>query len=114
MPVGLVKGKLKPIRDHVLITDMEFSDVRTSSGIYIPSQDGKVTGIRPRWGRVYAIGPEQQDVKVGDWIYVSHGRWTRGITIEDEDGSEITIRRVDTNDILLSAEEKPNDLYFAE
>lgn len=114
MPVGLVKGKLRPIRDHVLITDMEFSDVRTSSGIYIPSQDGKVTGIRPRWGRVYAIGPEQQDVKVGDWIYVSHGRWTRGITIEDEDGSEITIRRVDTNDILLSAEEKPNDLYFAE
>lgn len=114
MPVGLVKGRLRPIRDHVLITDMEFSDVRTASGIYIPSQDGKVTGIRPRWGKVYAIGPEQQDVKVGDWIYVSHGRWTRGITIEDENGSEITIRRVDTNDILLSAEEKPNDLYFAE
>jgi len=114
MPVGLIQGKLRPIRDHVLITEMEFHEVKTSSGILIPSQDGKVTGIRPRWGKVYAIGPEQKDVKVGEWIYVAHGRWTRGITIQDTDGQEITIRRVDTGDILLSTDEKPTDLYFAE
>ena len=114
MPVGTVRGKLRPIRDHVLVTDMEFSEMRTESGIYIPSQNGKTSGIRPRWGRVYAVGPEQEDVKVGEWIYVSHGRWTRGITIEEESGKEIVVHRVDTNDILVSSNEKPNDLYFAE
>lgn len=114
MPLGLVKGKLRPIRDHVLITEMEFHEIKTSSGLIIPSQDGKVTGIKPRWGRVFAIGPEQQDVKVGEWIYVAHGRWTRGVTIEDDDGKEVTIRRVDTNDILLTSQEKPEDEYLAE
>lgn len=108
-----VEGKIRAIRDHVLITDMEFDEIRTESGIFIPSQDGKDTGIRPRWGRVYAVGPEQEDVKVGEWIYVEHGRWTRGIKIKDENGEELVIRRVDNDNILLHAEEKPKDIYMA-
>jgi hypothetical protein len=31
---------------------------------------------------------------------VAHGRWTRGIDIEDENG-KVTLRRIDPNDILL-------------
>lgn len=112
MGIGVVKGKIHPIRDHVLITDMEFDAEVTSSGIYIPSQNGKSTGIKPRWGRVWAIGPEQKDIKVGDWIYVEHGRWTRGITVEDDNGNEIIIRRVDNKDVLITSEEKPKDIYF--
>jgi co-chaperonin GroES (HSP10) len=113
MSYGVVKGKLRPIRDHVLISDMEFDELKTESGIVIPSQDGKDTGIRPRWGKVYAIGPEQQDVKVGQWIYVEHGRWTRGIKIQDDSGDELIIRRVDNNNILLQSDEKPKDIYIA-
>ena len=74
--MNVVKGKIKPIRDNVLVTDMEFEAVTTASGIVIPSQNGKSEGVKPRWGRVWAIGPEQQDVNVGDWIYVEHGRWS--------------------------------------
>jgi co-chaperonin GroES (HSP10) len=111
MSIGVVKGQVKAIRDHILVTDMEFDEVKTKSGLYIPSQDGKDSGIKPRWGRVWAIGPEQKDVKVGDWIYVDHGRWTRGMTIEDN-GQEIVIRRVDNNDVLLTADQKPEDIYF--
>lgn len=114
MAIGIVKGKLRPIRDHVLITDMDFDEVKTSSGIYLPNLNGKVTGIKARWGRVYAVGPEQQDVEVGEWIYVDHGRWTRGITIEDESGQEIVVRRVDNKDILIKSNEKPNDTYIPE
>lgn len=113
MSYGVVKGKLRPIRDHVLISDMEFDELKTESGIVIPSQDGKDTGIRPRWGRVYAVGPEQEDVKVGQWIYVEHGRWTRGIKIQDDSGDELIIRRVDNNNILLQSDEKPTDIYIA-
>ena len=76
-----VTGKLKPIRDNVLVTDMDFGEQVTASGIYIPSDDGKSEGVKSRWGRVWAIGPEQQDVKVGEWILIEHGRWTSGITV---------------------------------
>lgn len=112
MSLNVTRGKIRPIRDHILITDMEFGDETTQSGIVVLSGNGKSSGIKPRWGRVWAIGPEQQDIKVGEWIYVDHGRWTRGVTVEDENGDEIIIRRVDNKDVLLSADEPPKDVLF--
>jgi|APCry1669192062_1035393.scaffolds.fasta_scaffold03149_2 co-chaperonin GroES (HSP10) len=107
-----VEGTILPIRDNVFVTDMNFDDVRTASGLYIPSDDGKDYGIKPRWGRVYAVGPKQTEVKVGEWILIEHGRWTRAITLVEPDGTERKIFRVDTNCMLLSADEKPNDLSW--
>ena len=106
----VVKGKILPIRDNILVTDMEFGEEKTSSGIIIQNLDGKSEGINARWGRVWAIGPNQKDVKVGEWICVAHGRWTRGIKVEDS-GKEIIIRRIDNNDILIVTDEKPDDVY---
>jgi co-chaperonin GroES (HSP10) len=83
---------------------MAFDERISAGGIIIPNDDMKNSGIRPRWGRVYAIGPEQKDVQVGQYILISHGRWTRGITIEDSSG-EHTIRKVDNNDILMVSNE---------
>ena len=107
-----VTGKIIPIRDNVLITDMNFDARISKGGIVLPSDDGKSEGVRHRWGRVWAIGPEQQDVKVGEWILVEHGRWTRGVTVELEDGTDITIRRVDLNGILMVTDENPGDNTF--
>jgi len=107
-----VTGKLIPIRDNVLITDMDFGEQVTKGGIVLPSDDGKNEGIKSRWGRVWAIGPEQEDVKVGEWILLEHGRWTRGVTVVEEDGTEITIRRADLNAILAVADEKPNEIIY--
>ena len=107
-----VTGKLIPIRDNVLITDMEFGEEKTVGGIVLPSQDGKSEGIKSRWGKVWAIGPEQQDVKVGEWILLEHGRWTRGVTVVEPDGSEIIIRRADLKAILAVADEKPNEIIY--
>ena len=104
-----IKGKIIPIRDAVLVSDMNFDMEKTATGIYIPTDNGKVTGIHPRWGRVWAIGPDQQDVAVGDWVLVEHGRWTRTIEFELDDDNVIELRRVDTNAIMASAEEKPKD-----
>jgi co-chaperonin GroES (HSP10) len=107
-----VTGKLIPIRDNVLITDMNF-DVRISKGgIVLPSDDGKSEGVRHRWGRVWAIGPQQKDVKVGEWILLEHGRWTRGVTVVEEDGNEIIIRRADLKAILAVSDEKPSEDTF--
>ena len=107
-----VTGKLIPIRENILITDMNFEARVSAGGIVLPSDDGKSEGVRHRWGRVWAIGPEQQDVKVGDWILLEHGRWTRGITVVEDDGSEITVRRADTNAILMISDEEPGDNTF--
>jgi co-chaperonin GroES (HSP10) len=110
--MSVVKGKLRPLRNTVLVSDMSFEEQTTTSGIVIQSDDGKSHGVKPRWARVWSIGPEQNEVKLGEWIYIEHGRWTRGIKVE-EDGKEIVIRRVDTDAILLQSDEKPNDVYIA-
>jgi len=92
--------KIRPLRDNIIVSDMKFDERLSSGGIILPNDDMKNSGIRPRWAQVYAIGPDQKDVTVGQYILVSHGRWSRGIEIEDE-FSQKTIRRVDPNDILL-------------
>jgi len=99
---------IRTLNDHVLVTDMNFSNRVTSSGLMLLDDDMRTAGIRPRWARVYAIGPEQEDIAVGDWVLVSHGRWTRGVDIEDADGDK-TLRRIDPNDILLVSDEEPTD-----
>jgi co-chaperonin GroES (HSP10) len=109
--MNVVQGKLIPIRDNVLITDMNFEEQKTSGGIIIRSDDGKSEGVKPRWGKVWAIGKDQKDVQVGEWILIEHGRWTRGVTVRGDDGNEFVIRRVDTKAILLSTDEQPNDFY---
>ena len=99
---------LKALGNTVLVEDMVFDGRQLSSGIYLLNDNGTTAGIRPRWGRVYAIGPKQKDVVVGQWICVAHGRWTRGVKIEDVNG-ERTIRKIDPKDILLVSDSEPND-----
>jgi co-chaperonin GroES (HSP10) len=101
-----VISEIRALRDSVLVKDMEFKGRQLSSGIILASDNGKADGIRPRWGQVYAIGPEQKDVRIGQWICVAHGRWTRGLDIQDDEGVK-TIRRIDPNDILLISDEHP-------
>ena len=98
--------KIRAIHDHVIVTGMNFSERKLASGIILRSDDGQVHGIKPRWGQVYKIGPEQSDVKVGQWILVEHGRWTRKVRINDGD-SEKDIWRVDSNAILAVSDEAP-------
>ena len=102
------QGQLLPVKDNVICSDMVFTERFTSSGIILPSDNGKSSGVRPRWGRVWAVGPEQKDVTVGQWICVAHGRWTRGVDIVD-DGHSMTIRKVDPKDILLISDTEPQD-----
>lgn len=101
-------NKLKALGDNVIVTDMEFDQRISAGGIVILNDDMKNSGIRPRWGKVYAVGPDQKDIKVGQYIMVAHGRWTRGLKIEDDNG-EKTIRKVDLKDILLISDEPVND-----
>ena len=106
------KHQIHPLNDSVIVTDMTFDERFTTGGIVLLNDNGKSTGIRPRWGQVYAVGPDQQDVQVGQWVCVAHGRWTRGIEVEDETGKK-TLRRVDPNDLLIVSDEQPQDETFS-
>jgi len=107
-------NNILPIGDTVIVTDMSFDFRVTTAGIILPPDDGKDSGIRPRWARVYAVGPEQHDVKVGQWILVSHGRWTRGLDIELANGEKLTIRKVDLKEILMISDEQVTDDYLSD
>ena len=102
-----IEGNLTPIRDRVIVTDMYFGEQRTAAGLIITNDDGNVRGIYPRWGRVYAKGPENTDpYQVGDWILIEHGRWTRAFKIKNDDG--ITeVRMVENSSILMYSNIKP-------
>lgn len=114
MSLNIVKGKIRPIKEGIIISDMDFGEQITQSGIVIQSDDGKSEGVKPRWGKVYAVGPDQHDVKVGEWICVEHGRWTRGFDFEDETGNVIKLRRVDPTGVMLVADNKPSDAYLGD
>jgi co-chaperonin GroES (HSP10) len=109
-PHKLGKKQIKALHDHVIVSEMNFDARITQTGLILLNDNGTTLGIRPRWGRVYAVGPKQQDIRTGQWVCVAHGRWTRGLDIEDESGKQ-TIRRVDPADILLisDSEEMPAD-----
>jgi co-chaperonin GroES (HSP10) len=107
-PHQLHQSQIHPLNNSVIVSEMVFDQRITSSGIILPNDNGTGSGIRPRWGQVYAVGPEQSDVTVGQWICVAHGRWTRGIDIEDESGKK-TLRRIDPHDILMVSDELPQD-----
>lgn len=106
-------GKIKALGDTVIVSDMYFGERKLDSGIILRNDDMKSVGIRPRWGKVYAVGPESVGVEVGQYIMVSHGRWSRGIKIEDETGEQI-IRKVDPKDILCVSDEPVNDFTMSD
>ena len=99
--------RIRAIHDDVIVTNMDFGELKLDSGIVLRSDDGQNHGIKARWGQVYKIGPRQTEVKEGQWILVEHGRWTRKIKIHDGD-SEKEIQKVDVKSILAVSDDQPS------
>ena len=93
-----------PLHDNTIVCDLVFAERVTRNGIVLINDDKTSSGIRPRWAKVYSVGPLQQDVKIGQYILIAHGRWTRGVKIDDGEGTK-TIHKIDNNDILLVSDE---------
>jgi co-chaperonin GroES (HSP10) len=107
--MAAIKGTIKPLGNKVLVYDMEFGMEKTAGGILLTSDDGKRSGIHPRWAKVFAVGPDQTEVKVGEWILLEHGRWSRSHIYETEDGQKLDLRLADINAMLMSSEDKPDN-----
>jgi len=108
-----IKGSLRPVRNRVIVSDMYFGEQKTKGGLIITNDDGNVRGVYPRWGKVYAKGPKNKDdYDIGQWVLVEHGRWTRGITLETDEGEELELRMVEAEAILAMSDEKPEDVII--
>ena len=97
---------ITPLKKRVLVSDMHFGETKTAGGLIIPDDDGTSGGVHPRWAKVYAVGKDQDDVKIGQWIMVAHGRWSRAFKVAKE-GVELEVRMIDENDILLVSDTEP-------
>jgi len=105
--------KLRPLRDNVIVVNFERGERTSSGGIIIADDDGKEHGIRARWAEVYAVGPEQKDVKVGDWILMQHGRWTHGQDLTLTGQKPFRIWRADAKGILgVSTNGRPKGIQI--
>ena len=110
-----IENDITPLKNSVLVSDMHFGETKSKGGIILVDDDGTAEGIHPRWGKVYAVGKDQHDVVVGQWILVAHGRWSRAFKIKRKEkgsagdiGIELEVRMIDENDILLVSEEEPD------
>ena len=101
-----INHDITPLKKRVLVSDMHFGETKTAGGIILVDDDGSESGIHPRWEKVYAIGKDQNDVKVGEWVMVAHGRWSRALKVK-KDGEELEVRMIDENDILLTSDDEP-------
>ena len=106
------KIKVRALSKDILVVDMDMGDMTTSGGIVIQSDNGKAHGVKPRWAKVYKVGSEVDiDVKVGQWVLIEHGRWTRKINIDDGEGVK-DFQKVEIKSIMAVADERPDDFYI--
>ena len=100
--------KVKALSSKLLATEIERGEELSFGGIVLLNDDGKDEGVRPRWMQVYSKGSEvTDDIQESDWIYVEHGRWTRGMEIRDGDET-LTLWGIDPDAVLLVSSEKPD------
>lgn len=107
-----IKGNLKAVSNRVLVSDMHFGEQKTAAGLIIKSDDGETRGIYPRWAKVYTKGPKNNDpYEKGQWILIEHGRWTRSMNVETDEG-ELELRMVEAESILAYSDEKPSGVQI--
>ena len=102
----IVNHDITPLKKRVLVSDMHFGETKSKGGIILMDDDGTAGGVHPRWAKVYAVGNQQEDVKVGQWLMIAHGRWSRAFKVAKE-GVELEVRMIDENDILLVSDTEP-------
>lgn len=114
----VIASKVDPLGETVIAHGMYFGEQITNSGLIITDDDGKDRGIHARWAQVFAVGPDQNDVKPGQWILIEHGRWGRiaKAYIRNADGTvpekPHELRKIDPKCILLVSDENPEPNKF--
>lgn len=99
----------RALKATVFVTDLESGPRKLASGLLLPDDNMAESGIRERWGQIAYLGPDvPEELSVGDWVLVKHGRWTPGIDLDDGSGALTRIWRVEYPDaVLLASDNDP-------
>lgn len=104
---------VKALPGKVLVSDLE-RGARIVRGIIVPDDNGKSEGIRPRWGKVFSVGDGVHDISVGQWILIENGRWTRGLKVKQDDGSDLLVWGVEwPKSVLLVSDTDPETEIYS-
>ena len=79
---------------------------QTKSGLFVADKDKDISGVRPRWFKLYSVGEEIDWVREGQYAYVEHGRWSNGVKVDND----TTIYLLDNNCLMLVSDEAPEGL----
>ena len=99
---------LKPLPGRLYCKALE-TGLRTSAGGIVLTDDNNATagagGVRPRWFEVINVNIDTNpdDIKIGDYVLVEHGRWSRRFSGTDIDHYSI----VEEKAVLLVSEDAP-------
>lgn len=106
-------GAFQPLHENVFVTDLDSGMHVTTGGIIRVDDDMAERGIRPRWAKVWAVGPEVTDIKPGEWIYIEHARWTNAIDMNLASG-KVKVWRVEyPKSVLLASKEDPREAQYS-
>jgi len=107
---------IKPLKNDILVTNMEAGIKKTKSGILLPDDSTfKEENIKPRWCRIWKVGKNVDYVKPGQWVLVEHGRWTfRMKLLLSNEKEPIYFQKIDPESILLVSDEKPDYEEYVE
>lgn len=101
---------IRPLKERILAELLGLEQRVTASGIIIQSENGKDRGIRPRWARVRLVGEGIDWVTPGQYVLVSHGRWSRQFECE-HNGETLKLVHLDNKEVLLVSDEDPQDEF---
>jgi hypothetical protein len=79
----------------------------TRGGVIVVEKDMDESAIRPRWFEVTHVGPEQEDVTVGQYVLMPHGRWSRGIDLAGSRQIQDMVFLLDNDSILGTSDVNP-------
>jgi len=102
---------IKPLKNRVLAELMGLEQRVTASGIIIQGENGKDHGVRPRWARVVLIGEGIDWCEPGQYVLVSHGRWSRQFECE-HNGQKLKLVLLDNNECHIVTDEEPIDDFI--
>lgn len=100
--------KVTPLPGNIFAV-LQLGERTTQGGIVLMDDNGKESGIRPRWAQVWKVADDITYVKPGQWILCEHGRWTMRITIKDDEGKPFEFVKIDPKGIMIVSDESPVD-----
>jgi co-chaperonin GroES (HSP10) len=102
--------KITPLGSKVLGRMIDtYGERKTHGGVIVQEAEGTSESVRPRWFEVTAVGPDQQDIKQGQYVLVPHGRWSRGLDVEGTNRKEDFIFNIDAESALGTQDSNPLD-----